>query len=323
MIVFWAILKGIGWVFLGLLSFLLGCVLLVLLVPLRYRAEGTYQGRFSGKAKVTWLLHLVTAEVAFADQVSYRVRILGICLLPKKEKKISKKAAKKEVEQAAKETAQAVGEAAEQYSKAEMGPKEEKVQETGQGQENGAGTALPPQGEDGPLAGVAGAKDGHTEPPGSFEERLKRVWEAVRLFLEKLVSQYGQLRSRLQKLGGILSYYMKILQREETKQLCVLVFSQLKNMLRSVLPKKLSVRLCIGTKNSASVGQVMALYGMLYPVLGDQVAVFPDFEEEHVEAGFALKGRITVCMLVFCMLRIVLNRNFRLLIRILRKKEEA
>lgn len=326
MMVFWAILKGIGWLALILLCLLLGCVMLALFVPLRYRAEGAYQERFSGKAKVTWLLHLVTAEVSFSDQVSYCVRVLGIRLVPKREKKISQKTAKKEVEKAAKEAVAAVGETVGEDSgnedaKTQGQARQESVQAFGNGK--GAGKTPPPQGTEKSLTKADRREGGQNATQDFGEDLTEKIWEKILLFLEKMSSQYGQLRDKIRKVCDTLSYYMKILRREETGQLCRLFFSQLKNILHGVLPRKLLVRLCIGTKNPASTGQIMALYGMLYPMLGNRVVILPDFEEAHAEGSFYLKGRITVCRLVICMLRIGLNKNFRMLIRILRKKEEA
>ena len=88
-------------------------------------------------------------------------------------------------------------------------------------------------------------------------------------------------------------------------------------------PQKLEVIGSVGTGDPASTGQIMAIQGMLYPWHKGNIRLEPDFEEKHIEGEFHLKGRIRLGTLGICGLRILLNKNVRRLIRILRKKEEA
>lgn len=59
------ILKIIGMVLLIILGLLLAAVLLVLFVPVRYRADASYDGKPDGEASLTWLLHLVRLKISF------------------------------------------------------------------------------------------------------------------------------------------------------------------------------------------------------------------------------------------------------------------
>ncbi|MFR6589418.1 MAG: hypothetical protein ACLURV_03640 [Gallintestinimicrobium sp.] len=76
-------------------------------------------------------------------------------------------------------------------------------------------------------------------------------------------------------------------------------------------------------RRSGFTGQIMAIQGMLYPWHKGNIRLEPDFEEKYIEGELHLKGRIRLGTLGICGLRILLNKNVRRLIRILRKKEEA
>ena len=100
-------------------------------------------------------------------------------------------------------------------------------------------------------------------------------------------------------------------------------FYELGEIIRHVLPRKLEVFGIVGTGDPASTGQIMAIQGMLYPWHKGNIRLEPDFEEKYIEGELHLKGRIRLGTLGICGLRILLNKNVRRLIRILRKKEEA
>lgn len=85
--IIFGILKGIGILFLVLLFLVLAAILAVLFVPVRYRisGEGAYEqepGRglfYEGKARVSWLMRIVTIRAAVKDgRAGVQVRILGI-----------------------------------------------------------------------------------------------------------------------------------------------------------------------------------------------------------------------------------------------------
>ncbi|MCC8127166.1 MAG: DUF2953 domain-containing protein [Clostridiales bacterium] len=71
------VLKIVGIVLLIILGIILLLILLVLLVPIRYRVEGAFDGKPAGLAKVTWLLHLISAKAEYQEALDVTVRVLG------------------------------------------------------------------------------------------------------------------------------------------------------------------------------------------------------------------------------------------------------
>ena len=119
------------------------------------------------------------------------------------------------------------------------------------------------------------------------------------------------------------AYYKRIWDQPQTRQAIRVGFYELGEIIRHVLPRKLEVFGIVGTGDPASTGQIMAIQGMLYPWHKGNIRLEPDFEEKYIEGELHLKGIIRLGTLGICGLRILLNKNVRRLIRILRKKEEA
>ena len=70
------ILKIIGVILLVILGLLLTAVLLILFIPVRYRADVSFDGKPDGEAAVSWLLHLVRIRVSYHEHADVSGRVL-------------------------------------------------------------------------------------------------------------------------------------------------------------------------------------------------------------------------------------------------------
>lgn len=70
------ILKVIGVILLVILGLILAAVLLILFVPVRYRADVSFEGKTDGEAAVSWLLHLVRIRVSYHEHADVSGRVL-------------------------------------------------------------------------------------------------------------------------------------------------------------------------------------------------------------------------------------------------------
>ena len=74
------ILKFIGLLFLVILGVFLIVFFSVLLVPIRYRAQGDYYEKPRLKATVSWLLHIFSLQVSYDGEFSATLRLFGFRL---------------------------------------------------------------------------------------------------------------------------------------------------------------------------------------------------------------------------------------------------
>ena len=309
------ILRIVGIALLVILGLLLAVVLAVLFVPVRYRADGSFHEELTASARVTWFLHLLSARIIFEKELNVKAFICGIQIYPR--------------------AARIKKQSCPQGHSGSEGQEDTREGMTGKRPENGETakpaeavkfpepvTPLEPAGDskeeadafeeaDREAFGAEGRTKQKEFSAGNMTDRLKRL-------VQKLQDSLRDIRSTLRGLYERLSYYKSIWDREETQRAFRLASAQLSKTMRHVLPRCTDVYAVIGTGDPASTGQVLAVQGMLYPWLGDKVHIVPDFEEEHFEGEFHLRGHIRAGVLGFYVLRLMFDRDVRHFVGILR-----
>lgn len=309
------ILRIVGIALLVILGLLLAVVLAVLFVPVRYRADGSFHEELTASARVTWFLHLLSARIIFEKELNVKAFICGIQIYPR--------------------AARIKKQSCPQGHSGSEGQEDTRAGMTGKRPENGETvktaeavkftepvTPLEPAGDskekadsfeeaDRETFGTEGRTKQKEFSAGNMTDRLKRL-------VQKLQDSLRDIRSTLRGLYERLSYYKSIWDREETQRAFRLASAQLSKTMRHVLPRRTDVYAVIGTGDPASTGQILAVQGMLYPWLGDKIRIVPDFEEEHFEGEFHLRGHIRAGVLGFYVLRLMFDRDVRHFIGILR-----
>ena len=347
MTVLLTILKGIGWILLGILGLILLTVLTVLLVPIRYRADGVWKEEKYIRGRVTWLLHLLSLRVTYEKELLLEVRVAGFLIYPKKERSGKEKKAVTEADAEEGTSAAGVelpdeiddtevsGSAAAEVNDVEpqsADPNDESAARSDgeasatkdaapgasetQSQEAEASKAQKTGSPDADKTQAADSDTASDQSTGSFFEKFSGKFSKIADRLRGMQHKTDQLKQQA-------VYYKKIWDQPQTRQAIRVGFYELGRILKHVQPQKFEVVGIVGTEDPASVGQILAVQGMLYPWHKGNIRLEPDFEEKHIEGELHLKGRIRLGTLGICGLRILLNKNVRRLIRILRKKEEA
>ena len=290
------VLKIIGGVLLFLLGFLLLALCLVFFVPVRYRVLVKLLEGQEAKllVQVSWLLHLVTFFFVQEEGESRSsIRIFGIRMKPKKEKKRTSKERNNErhasratlmsKKRAAKEDARPE---AERENEAEPTDREEVFWES--------------------------TKEEKTKPFAENEpKKTERSGKAAFLGRQK------ELGRRLKTLRGQLGTWKERLFREENKSVLLAVLAELKYLLGHFRFRKLfaDIQFCAG--DPAATGQALGILSMLPFLYGKQVAVFPDFEGEkaYVRGEVSLKGRMRVIHFAASLVRLWKEKEVRSFIR--------
>lgn len=277
-------------VLLGILMLLTG---LIAFVPVRYRARGTYQeGKAAVMGRVTWLLHLVSAKICLeaGQPLHIRVRLLGIPVFDNLRKKKS-------------------------------GNKKRRKQETNTELQ----TASLPEDD---MREEAGAKASGTVPgtvqketvykESDAETESSTIFKKVKNFLKKFVHFIKNIKYTIQricdtivKIRDNISYYVKLLQEESTKTAFAVCKEQLESVLKNLSPQKYQVRLHLGFEDPSKMGEIMAVWGMLYPLHEGNVDIVPEFDHAVMEGDFFLKGRLSVYVYIRTVLVLLFNKDIR------------
>lgn len=285
------ILKILGIVLLVLLGILLAFLLIVLFVPVRYQGSGY---REEGdpvpvhvQLKVTWLLHLVRVSFIYPEEAFLKVKVLFFQILPAKEKK--KKASNKK----------------------EADGKKPKTDKKEVGSDVSDTTSDQKISDEGNAADEDGGDDRRT-----LLDFVRKLFSAIRNIKYTIRKIYDKINHIIHNIR----YYIKILQTESFKRAFVLCREQLLRLIKIVLPRKVSGTFTIGMEDPAATGQILSIYGILYPLIGDSITVIPDFEKPVMEGSFRFKGKITAFTLIRIAAKIYFDKDLKRVICLFKKE---
>ncbi len=332
------ILKIIGILILCLLGALLLGIACMLFVPVRYRIEavrkeGEGEPPVVLRVKVTWLLHFVNLIVRFDGSLFVRARILFITLfrLPKKEKNVkeSRRAAEsgKKKEKAEKNRTQmpegelvAAEDNRAQEDVTQTLPCETTPQtDTVQAQTTEATENRPDE----------STEESADTPAGkpSFMDKLRAVREILRGIFAKIKGLFENIQYTIQKFcdkiksaSDTIEYYREVIEGEPFRRSFALCKDELLRIFKSLKPQKFQARLVVGMDDPATTGEILAIWGMLYPWIGGHVDVAGDFERKRLEGQALVKGRIRFFTFLRVAVKIYFNRDIRKLYKLLKKE---
>lgn len=294
------ILGIIGIVLLCLLGLLLLLILLVLFVPIRYRLTGYKEGEtLVLTARVTYLLHLLSVRFDYPKPGSLIIKVFGIRIFDSAKKEIKKedaaaKVSEKDTHKDTSDSAEMTEQAAEEEDK-EASLKED--QEKEHSQEN-------------------------PKKKKSLAERIKEIFQKIQYTIRSICDKIKSSLQKAEELKETVTYYKDTLTKRQNRQFFDRAKKRLFKVLKSIRPRVLKADLYIGTGSPDTTGYLCAVYGMLSPVLGNNVKITADFEKAVWEGRVYIKGRITIFTILLQALGIVLDKQLRTFIKELKREEK-
>lgn len=313
------ILSIIGIVLLCLLGLLLLLILLVLFVPIRYRFIGHKEGEtLAFTARVTYLLHLLSVRFEYPDPGSLIIKVFGIRIFDSAKQKEQDAEKKKDSDK--------------------MLPKENDKKTAAKKRQEENDRTKEASGKDSTVTETA-AKEDDKEEEGSREElqedstedlkekkslaeRIKEIFQKIQYTIRSICDKIKSSLQKAEELKETVTYYKDSITKRENRKLFSRAKKRLFKVLKSIRPRVLKADLHIGTGSPDTTGYLCAAYGMLSPVLGNNVRITPDFEETVWEGRVYIKGRITVFTILWQALGIVLDRQLWIFIKELKREEK-
>lgn len=343
------ILKIIGII----IAILLGVVLLgltaVLFVPVRYRIEvSRKEGAMPVlvRAKVTWLLHLLNVKVRYPAEpkpiVRARIACFTVFRYPGKKKKedtAAKESPEKKEDKATRDTSEKRKKDTATQNAAEK--KKEKTNTVVQkefGKTEPKAETKKPLLEEQTAENATGSlkKEATAEPEKTMQSdtktspkksRVKQIWEALKGLFQKLKKALENIQytitkvcDKIRKISDNIQYYKEVIASDTFQQSYATCKEQLGYLLRKIKPDTFRAELIIGTDDPATTAQILAVHGMLYPLLGNCIALQGDFEQQRIEGQVLLRGKIRVFTFLRVFIKIYFNKEIKKLIRLLKKE---
>lgn len=338
------ILKVLGMSLAVILGILIVLLLLVLFVPVRYRLSGSRktedEGPLSLHIKVTWLMHFLNAVFSYPGAPCLKVRIAFVTVF-RSDKLMQKKDGAKEAsgkkdksKKRAKEQPASgpLGQPAGKDSPNLNPGQEEDKKEDKTGEKRRAARAGSPgtdtEGDktkesDSRMQEEPAENQGGEEECGAKEGFFKKLIEFIRKLkdsLKKIRYTISQICDKIKHIVNNIQYYTEIIKSETFSRAWKVCSGQALSLLKHILPGKVEGSLHIGMGDPAGTGQILALYGMLYPFIGNHIDIQPDFEQKIIEGELFIKGRITVFKALKTAWIIYFNRDLRRLIKLFKRE---
>lgn len=345
------ILKILGLILLILLGILILVVCLVLFIPVRYRIEGDYQSsKATVSSRVTWLLHFVSARILMeyenAFSLHIAVRVLGIPIFDnkkkaaKKKKKESKEAGYNpeepspdgtdtEIQAASTDNSESNNEEAASWQRSDLEELElegTKVRET-KGEESKIleskileSEILETEIEEAEIKEVeieeAEIEESKNEADKkSLFEKLYIIFGKFMQFIENIRYTFHKLCDTIVKIRDNLNYYLDLLQKQSTTRAIGTCKTQLMRIAKSLSSQKFQVNLHLGFEDPAVLGEILAVWGMLYPFHQGRIDIVPEFGQTILEGDILLKGKISLFVYLKVALILFFDKNIKQLIK--------
>lgn len=330
------ILKIIGIILLCMIGIVLSATACVLFVPVRYRIRiireaGEDKPPAVVYVKITWLLHIVNILVRYPAQVIVRARVFIFTLfrIPKKEKKHQKspKAEKSLSKSGRKRHDDAPDEP-------DTGTKIQEQSIPTTSQEYAPSSVSGPQKEY--IAFDAGTDDFveketdvQSDEKQYFFDKIGNILAKIKLVIEKIKGFFQNIQYTIRKICdkikavlNNIQYYREVLESESFLRSADLCKSELTWVIKKLKPKKCEADFVVGMKDPVSTGEILAVYGILYPLIGQNVRIVGDFEcdKMYVEGRLYISGKVRMFTFLRAAIRIYFNKDIKNLIRLLKKE---
>ncbi len=318
------ILKIIGIVLAVLLGVLLLGLCLALFVPLRYQIEAKRtleegDPPIEIRARFTWLLHFIHVGIYYPADVYVKVRIFFITVFRFPQKKKQEDHPEKNGRKKQKKSKKQSESVPSENTKSEYAPSKEETKSPS-GKEEQA--ALPAGGEQSAQEDAEEDKIRSRKSVKGFFRFLKKEILKICRFFQNIQYTIKRICDKIKTIWENIDYYFNILKGDAFKNSFALCKGELYSIFSYVKPRRMEADLIVGTGDPASTATILAYYGMLYPVIGDHVAVTPDFDEKRIEGTVFIKGKVMLFPFVKAAIRVYFNKDIRKLLKLF-KKEDA
>ena len=91
-------------------------------------------------------------------------------------------------------------------------------------------------------------------------------------------------------------------------------------LIRRLRPKKVKGMVRFGLKEPYDTGRVLAVLSVLYPFYGENIKIYPEFEQEVLEGSVVIKGRAHLFPFVVTICKLFLDENVKTAYKNFRRK---
>lgn len=307
------VLKIIGIVLLAIIGLVLAILLIVLFVPIRYKIYASKTDEktdnVSVLAKITWLLHLINARVAYPAEELICVRISFFKIFPKKEKHKEIKSNNRKIRDKSKKD-----ESVEEKTFAETS-NEETVNEESVKEEPIKAESIDKV-QEVINETVEENFDEDESEKKSIKDFINKICEMIRHFRETV----NGIINKIKDIYNNIAYYLNVIDSNAFQHSVSLAKKQLGKVFKALKPRKIKGYFNFGSDDPATTAKVFGLYTVAKPYLGKKFSVYPYFDRETVEGEIYVQGRLRIITLIVIGIKVYFNKDVKRTIKLFKKE---
>lgn len=305
------ILKILGIILAIILGLIVLIVCIVLFVPVCYRAEGEAEGSVSSlriRGQISWLFGLVKIVVSLkGKEPDYYIKIAWKKLGEQKKQKTARKREEDNYELDSDIISGCETEIETSEKKSEKKNTETIRKNTSEDVEKLEESKKIPEKE--PTVSEQTGKDEgeEVEKESKIQKiilKIKRITDNIKCTIKRFCDKIKEISEKKEHITEFVTDETHLHALAKTKK-------ELFKLLRRILPAYIQSNIRFGFDDPSLTGRILAILGALYPFLGENVNVTPDFQEKVLEGDFRLKGRIYVVHPVLLALNLLLCKDVR------------
>ena len=156
-----------------------------------------------------------------------------------------------------------------------------------------------------------------------FLERMaEKICSLVLTLVENGKTIYNGLTGKYAAGQEKIATVRGFIQNPENQKTLRLIWKQVLKLIRHILPTRLKGRVRFGFDDPATTGQILTYISPFYGVYAKSFSIEPVFDEKVMEGEIHLKGRIRLGTILWRVIRVLLNKNFRMLLKKLLKRNK-
>lgn len=307
------ILKIIGISLLIILGIVILLILLVLFVPVRYRAVGSYaEGNADVSGKVRWLLGVFSLKIRYRNGQPFHIKakVLFITIFDNLKKgKKPKRERKRKHASDEKPQIQAASSDEKEHVAEESIPEDVFVREAAADKD--FDEVVMPEAQRTPDEVEKDKADDEPARKITIIQKIKAFFAKLVEILANIKFTFHRIYDIMVKIRDNIKYYWELLQEESTKEAFGLCSKRLLKIIKNISPRKYEVKLHLGFEDPAVMGNVLAVWGMLYPFHMGKVDIEPEFDQKVLEGSFRLKGKMSIHIFLWTLWLLVTDKNIR------------
>lgn len=299
------ILKIIGITLLCIIGLILLLTLVVLFVPVRYKAALKYNDDLNLKAKVTWLLHLLSVTVTYPDEkLHFTVKIFGIRIIDNNRPPRQKKEKKQKEQPKITETLSNENPINENTGSSNI-----------QENETEKATQMPDSSNENP------SPTDSIDEEGTPNTKKKSIIQKIKDLIQKIRYTIHNICDKIKKIIHNIEYYIDLWHKKQTQAAYKHIKQEIKRLFLHIRPRKLKGYVEFGMENPETTGKILGGVSMFYALYGNNILIVPNFNEKVMNVDLKLNGRIRFVVLLGIGLRLIRDKNLRRLLKLLKQED--